>query len=154
MTTQQAPPRIRRDSELLGQTVVLIGGTSPIGLDTARLASTAGAKLILTGRDPDRLNSAANELAPLATAAFDATDPGRLDQFFRDLPRPVDHVLVAGGGPYYASLTDFDFVRGQRDVDEHLWLPMRIARAAVGTAVPGAPSSSWAVPVAAGRESG
>jgi NAD(P)-dependent dehydrogenase (short-subunit alcohol dehydrogenase family) len=138
MTAQPTPPPAGRDPELLGQTVVVIGGSAGIGLETARLARVAGADVVLTGRDPGRLQNAADELTPVATAAFDATDPERLDRFFQDLPRPVDHVLVTGGGPYYAPLADFDFVRAQRDVDEHLWLPMRVARAAAGRVrVPG-----------------
>lgn len=130
---QQAAGPAGRDPELRGQTVVLIGGTAGIGLETARHARAAGADVVLTGRDPERLQKAADELAPVATAAFDATDPALLDGFFQDLPRPVDHVLVTGGGPYYAPLAEVDFVRAQRDVDEHLWLPMRVARAAAGT---------------------
>ncbi|WP_206340220.1 SDR family oxidoreductase [Blastococcus litoris] len=122
---------------LKGTTVVVLGGTAGIGLATARAARAAGADVVLTGRDPGRLRAAADELAPLATAAFDATDPVLLEAFFRDLPGPVDHVLVTGGGPYYAPLAEFDFDQGQRDVDAHLWLPMRVARAAVGTVRPG-----------------
>ncbi|MGY1802400.1 SDR family oxidoreductase [Blastococcus sp. SYSU D00922] len=136
MTAQQERP-LHRGPALDGQTVVLIGGSAGIGLATARLARDAGADVVLTARDPGRLREAAAELAPLATSAFDATDPAALDRFFQDLPRPVDHVLVTGGGPYYAPLADFDFARGQRDVDEHLWLPMRVARAAVGRVRPG-----------------
>ncbi len=131
-----AAVRKSREPELLGQTVVLIGGSAGIGLETARLARAAGADVVLTGRDPGRLQDVADELTAVATAAFDATDPARLDRFFQGLPRPVDHVLVTGGGPYYAPLAEFDFVRAQRDVDEHLWLPMRVARAAVGTVRP------------------
>jgi NAD(P)-dependent dehydrogenase (short-subunit alcohol dehydrogenase family) len=137
MTTQTVAPPTSREPELLGQTVVLIGGSAGIGLDTARLARAAGAEVVLTGRDTDRLQRAAEEVGATATAAFDATDPARLDRFFQDLPRPIDHVLLTGGGPYYAPLADFDFERAQRDVDEHLWLPLRIARAAVGRVRPG-----------------
>jgi NAD(P)-dependent dehydrogenase (short-subunit alcohol dehydrogenase family) len=46
---------IERNPELLGQTVVVIGGSAGIGLETARRASAEGAKLILTGRSPERL---------------------------------------------------------------------------------------------------
>jgi NAD(P)-dependent dehydrogenase (short-subunit alcohol dehydrogenase family) len=137
MTMQTAAPPLSREPELLGQTVVLIGGSAGIGLDTARRARAAGAEVVLTGRDGDRLQRAAEEVGATATAAFDATDPARLDRFFQDLPRPIDHVLLTGGGPYYAPLADFDFERAQRDVDEHLWLPLRIARAAVGRVRPG-----------------
>jgi NAD(P)-dependent dehydrogenase (short-subunit alcohol dehydrogenase family) len=39
-------------TDLTGQTVVVIGGSAGIGLETARLARAAGADVILTGRDP------------------------------------------------------------------------------------------------------
>jgi len=48
-TTPVAP---QREPELLGQTVVLIGGSAGIGLETARRASAEGADVILTGRNP------------------------------------------------------------------------------------------------------
>jgi len=49
----------QRELELLRQTVVVIGGSARIGLETARRASAEGAKVILTGRDPKRLQRAA-----------------------------------------------------------------------------------------------
>jgi NAD(P)-dependent dehydrogenase (short-subunit alcohol dehydrogenase family) len=137
MTTATTSLPTRREPELLGQTVVVIGGSAGIGLETARLARAAGADVVLTGRDPDRLRSAAREIAPLATAAFDATDPARLEQFFADLPRPIDHVLVTGSGPYYAPLAEIDFAEARRDLETHLWLPMHVARAAIGRVRPG-----------------
>jgi NAD(P)-dependent dehydrogenase (short-subunit alcohol dehydrogenase family) len=120
---------------LAGQTVVVIGGSSGIGLATARRAHAEGAELILTARDPDRLNQAAGELGA-ATVAFDALDFDRLDRFFEEAPT-IDHVLVTGGGPYYAPLAEFDFDAGRRDVEAHLWLQVRIARNAVSTVRPG-----------------
>ena len=126
-----------REPELLGQTVVVIGGSAGIGLATARLARAAGAQVVLTGRDPDRLKHAAHEITPLTTAAFDATDTVRLEQFFRDLPQPIDHVMVTGSGPYYAPLAEMDFAQARLDLETHLWLPMYVARAAVGTVRPG-----------------
>jgi NAD(P)-dependent dehydrogenase (short-subunit alcohol dehydrogenase family) len=89
--------------QLAGQTVVVIGGTSGIGLATARLAHDEEANVILTARDPDRLRVVGEELGAGVTA-FDATDFGRLGAFFDDLPGPIDHVLVTGPGPYYAPL--------------------------------------------------
>ena len=87
----------QRDGELAGQTVVLIGGSSGIGLETARRARAEGADVILAGRNPDRLKQAAGEVGAQRTAAFDATDPAALRGFFADLPAPIDHVLVTGG---------------------------------------------------------
>ena len=78
---------------LLGQTVVVIGGSAGIGLETARLAREEGADVILTARDPERLRGAGLELGAAGTAAFDATDFARLRRFFDELPTPVDHVM-------------------------------------------------------------
>ena len=71
--------------DLLGQTVVVIGGSSGIGLETARRARAEGAEVVLTGRNPDRLDGAASEVGARSTAAFDATDLRRLAGFFADL---------------------------------------------------------------------
>jgi short-subunit dehydrogenase len=54
-----------REPQLAGQTVILIGGSAGIGLETARLARAEGADVILTGRDPQRLEQAAREVGAL-----------------------------------------------------------------------------------------
>src|SRR5262245_31782713 len=84
--TMTAPGR--SGPPLTGQTVVVIGGSSGIGLETARLARAEGADVVLTGRDPGRLSDAAHEVGAGLTAAFDATDLDALDQFFANLPGP------------------------------------------------------------------
>jgi NAD(P)-dependent dehydrogenase (short-subunit alcohol dehydrogenase family) len=127
----------QREPELLGQTVVVIGGSAGIGLETARRARAEGADVILTGRNPERLQHAAQEVGALRTAAFDATDPVALEQFFADLPKPVDHMMVTGPGPYYAPLADLDRERAHRDFDHHLWLAVAVAQHAVGRVRPG-----------------
>jgi NAD(P)-dependent dehydrogenase (short-subunit alcohol dehydrogenase family) len=123
--------------ELLGQTVVVIGGSAGIGLETARRARAEGADVILTGRSPERLERAAAELGAQRTVAFDATDFVRLERFFHELPTPIDHVLVTGPGPYYARLADLDRERAHRDFDAHLWLAVAVAQHAVGRVRPG-----------------
>jgi NAD(P)-dependent dehydrogenase (short-subunit alcohol dehydrogenase family) len=137
MTSPVTPVPARRGPELAGQTVVVIGGSAGIGLETARRARAEGADIILTGRNPDRLHRAAAELGARSTAAFDATDPAALDRFFHRLPEPIDHVMVTGGGPYYAPLADLDRERAHRDFDAHLWLAVAVAQHAVGKVRPG-----------------
>ena len=121
---------------LAGATVLVIGGSAGIGLETARLARAQGASLILTARNPDRLQEAGLELGA-SVAAFDVTDFDQLGRFFDELPAPIDHVLVTGPGPYYALLPDFDLEEARRDVDAHLFLPVQIARHAIGKVRPG-----------------
>lgn len=79
-----------RDSRALhGQIVVAIGGSAGIGLETARQARSAGADVIVTARDAQRLDRVANEPKTLSAIPFDATDFNRLKAFFDDLPSPV-----------------------------------------------------------------
>lgn len=122
---------------LAGQTIVVVGGSAGIGFETASLASAEGAGVVLTGRDPDRLQRAAAELGALSSAAFDATDPAALSRFFGELPAPIDHVMVTGPGPYYAPLAELDRERAHRDFDAHVWLPVAIAQHAAGRVRPG-----------------
>ena len=93
----------QRQPELLGRTVVVIGGTAGIGLETARRARAEGASVILTGRNPERLKQAALELGAQRTAAFDANEPASLQSFFQNLAAPIDHVMVTAGAPHYAA---------------------------------------------------
>jgi NAD(P)-dependent dehydrogenase (short-subunit alcohol dehydrogenase family) len=122
---------------LTGQIVVVIGGSSGIGRRTAHLARDEGAHIILTGRDPGRLEHAAAELGALSTSAFDATDPAALQRFFTGLPGQIDHVMVTAGSQYYAPLAEIDFAAARRNLDEHLLLPLQIGRDAAARVRPG-----------------
>jgi NAD(P)-dependent dehydrogenase (short-subunit alcohol dehydrogenase family) len=116
------------DPELIGQTVVVIGGSAGIGLETARRARAEGADVILTGRTPERLDKAAGELGAQRTAAFDANDTAALETFFADLDGPIDHVMATAGGPYYAPLAEMDFDRARNALAEHPMLMLGVAR--------------------------
>ena len=124
-------------AQLKGQTVVVIGGSAGIGLETARRARAEEAYVMLTARNPERLQQAADELGALSATAFDATDTDQLERFFDGLPGPIDHVIVTAGGPHYEPLADIDFARARDFLDEHLLLPLRIARSAAGRMQPG-----------------
>jgi NAD(P)-dependent dehydrogenase (short-subunit alcohol dehydrogenase family) len=132
--TPPAPPPA---PALAGQMVVLIGGSAGIGLETARRARAEGADVSLTGRDPDRLSRAAHEVDAQRTAAFDATNPGDLAQFFADLPAPIDHVLVTAGGPAYGPLLEMDSAKVRDALSDHIVVGLEVARNAVPKIRPG-----------------
>jgi NAD(P)-dependent dehydrogenase (short-subunit alcohol dehydrogenase family) len=139
MTTAHDAPSAGtgRAPELLGQTVVVIGGSAGIGLETARAARAEGAEVVLTARTPERLERAAREVGARSTAAFDATDFDAVARFFAELPDPIDHVLVTAGRPYYAPLAELDLAQARRNLDEHFLLPIHVAREAAGRMRPG-----------------
>jgi NAD(P)-dependent dehydrogenase (short-subunit alcohol dehydrogenase family) len=114
--------------KLRGQTVVVIGGSAGIGLETARLARASGAEVVLAGRNRGRLEEAARELGAVSSAGFDARDLGALESFFASLAEPIDHVMVTAGGPYYSFLADMDFDAARRALAEHPMLMFGVAR--------------------------
>ena len=137
MSTTTTTVAARREPELVGQTVVVIGGSAGIGLETARRARAEGARLILTGRNPERLQRAASEVEALSTAAFDADDPIALKRFFSGLPVTIDHVMVTAGSPHYGRILDMDFEQARRALDAHLMQMIEVARNAVHKVRPG-----------------
>ncbi len=127
---------LQHKPELFGQTVVVIGGSAGIGFETARRAHAEGAKIILAARNAQRLKQAASEVDALSTAAFDASDPVAIEQFFRELPM-IDHVMVTAGRPYYGRLADMDFAKIRDLVGEHLLQALYVARNAASKVRPG-----------------
>jgi NAD(P)-dependent dehydrogenase (short-subunit alcohol dehydrogenase family) len=130
MTIEPNPVSPQREPELLGQTVVLIGGSAGIGLETARRARSEGANVIITGRNRDRLAQAASDVGAQRTAAFDATDEASLERFFHDLPTPIDHVMVTAGGPRYGPLLEMESAEVRGVLGDHVVLYLAVARAA------------------------
>ncbi len=124
-------------NELQGRTVVIIGGSSGIGLETARQARAAGAELVLVARAQERLESIAHELQARQTAAFDVGNLDMLEQFFKDLTSPVDHVLLTAGGPAYMPLSSMKLEDARRHFDERLSVILGTALFSRGKIRPG-----------------
>ena len=138
MTTNTTPASIQREPQLLGQTVVVIGGSAGIGLETARRARAEGAEVILAARDPERLERAALDVDARSTAAFDATDAAALKRFFDGLPGRIDHVMVTGPGPRYGPpMLERDSDQVRLALSDHVILPLEVARNAAGKMRPG-----------------
>jgi len=122
----------RHQPELLSQTVVVIGGSSGIGLETARRARAKGAEVVLVGRNPDHLAQAAREVGARSTAALDATDAAALQRFFGDLPGSIDHVMVTAGRPHYGSLLEMDSAQVRDSLSGHVTMALDVTRNAIG----------------------
>jgi NAD(P)-dependent dehydrogenase (short-subunit alcohol dehydrogenase family) len=123
--------------ELLGQTVVVIGGSAGIGLETARRARAEGADVMIVGRNPDRLAKAARDVGAQRTAAFDANDSAAVQSFFAELDGPIDHVIVTAGGPSYGPLLEMDSAKVREAISGHIVCYLDVARNASGKMRPG-----------------
>jgi len=131
------PAPLQREPELAGQTVVVIGGSSGIGLETARRAHAEGAEVVLTGRDAARLERASREIGARSVAAFDANDPIALAGFFDGLPAQIDHVMITAGRPTYGPLLEMEAAVVRAALSDRVVLALEVARNAAGGMRPG-----------------
>ena len=80
---------------LTGKRILVVGGSGSMGLSTARLASAAGANVIISGRSESRLEHAAKSINDnIKSYVVDATSPTEVIQMVADLA-PLDHIVVA-----------------------------------------------------------
>ena len=113
---------------LAGQKVVVVGGSSGIGLSTAELAKREGADVIIASRNAERLNSVAGNLGATAIAA-DVTSDKSVENLFRACG-PVDYVVVTAAqlrtGPF--KTVAMEDVRAT--MEGKFWGAWRVARSA------------------------
>ena len=113
---------------LTGKKVVVVGGSSGIGLATAELARREGADVIIASRNVDRLDAVANRLNAIAIPADVTSDDSIIDLFRRC--GPVDHVVVTAAqlrsGPF--KTVSMEDVRAT--MESKFWGAWRVARSA------------------------
>jgi NAD(P)-dependent dehydrogenase (short-subunit alcohol dehydrogenase family) len=113
---------------LAGKKVVVVGGSSGIGLATAELAKREGADVIVASRNVDRLDAVATRLNAIAIPADVTSDESIADLFRRC--GSVDHVVVTAAqlrtGPF--KTVAMDDVRAT--MESKFWGAWRVARSA------------------------
>ena len=106
---------------LTGKTIVIIGGSSGIGLATANAALTQHADVVITGRSQDRLDSAVRELGSHVRAiALDSSDEAGTRAMFEKLDR-VDHIFVSAGGVTPDAGLTVEIAAMRPAIDVRLW---------------------------------
>jgi NAD(P)-dependent dehydrogenase (short-subunit alcohol dehydrogenase family) len=119
-------------AETLPQRVVIVGGSSGMGLALAGTLLDAGADVTMVGRSPDRLASAARSLggsARLRTVVADISREQDVERLFTSTG-PIDHVVttaadVAGA---YQPIVSFDVEAARGVIDSKLIGAVLIAK--------------------------
>ncbi|MBV8933270.1 MAG: SDR family oxidoreductase [Kutzneria sp.] len=118
----------------MSERVVIVGGTSGIGLATAQRLVDGGREVVVTGRRQERLTAALTQLGERAAGELvDATDAAATAAFFGRVG-PVDHVVItvtASGG--VGAFRDIALDSLRQAVDGKLLAHVATAQAALPT---------------------
>jgi NAD(P)-dependent dehydrogenase (short-subunit alcohol dehydrogenase family) len=115
---------------LTDQRVVVVGGSSGIGLGIARACLAAGAEVTIVGRDEVRLNAALAHLARpdrARAAAADVRAETQVEQLFHNTGE-VDHVVVTAATPLYGAVRELDMAAATAAFDAKVLAALRVSK--------------------------
>lgn len=112
------------------QQIIIVGGTGSIGVATAELLSSQGARVAITGRNLDKLASAAKRVPDLRTYRCEITDEASVRELFSAFDR-IDHVVVLAGSTGGGRVLDTPAAALRFVIEERIWGPIYAVQAAI-----------------------
>ena len=119
---------------LANQRIVIMGGSSGIGLATARMLIDAGARVAITGRDQNKIETALAHLGEQATGAvIDATSLPQVRRFFHEYG-PFHHLVIAVSGAGGAgAFRTLDLAALRQGFEAKFWAFLTVAQTSLET---------------------
>lgn len=106
---------------LAESTVVVIGGSSGIGLACAKAAHDAGASVVITGRSESKLSETKRQIGEnVSTFSVDAADESGMSDLFEEIAR-LDHLIFAAAETVNANIAEAAESDVRSTVDIRLW---------------------------------
>jgi len=119
--------------DLNGRTVVVIGGSSGIGMATAAAAQAEGARVVIGGRSHAKRKAALDRLGGTAEAReIDQTDQASVIAFFDPFEAAsIDHLVITASSATHGPFAELAVEEAQAMFNSKLWGPYRVAQAAL-----------------------
>ncbi|MGB3503531.1 MAG: SDR family oxidoreductase [Mesorhizobium sp.] len=119
----------RHPFSLANKRILVVGGSSGIGLAVAKLATELGGDVFIASRSPDKLEAARQLVARIGVEPLDATDPQAVANLF-SRHDPFDHVVVSAAEMAAAPLRGSTLESQRAAMDSKFWSAVHIAREA------------------------
>jgi short-subunit dehydrogenase len=113
--------------QLAGRTILLTGATGGLGHALAKAFAARGARLVLSGRRPEVLESLAASFPDAVVAPADLTDPASVRALGEAHP-DVDVLVANAGMPGSGTLESFSEAEIDRVLDVNLRAPIVLSR--------------------------
>lgn len=113
-----------------GEKILIIGGSSGMGLATARLAMELAAEVTIASRSQEKISAALAQLGPAAQGkVLDLRSDTAVSAFFADGPA-FDHIVVTGSDVSIAAVRELPLDVARAAFDSKFWGFYRVARSA------------------------
>lgn len=113
-----------------GSNILIVGGSSGIGLATAMMAANNGAAVTIASRSSQRLSAASKSLPRgVTTKVLDVTDATAVEGFFAG-GTIWDHVVVAGSATKVGPVRSFAMPDAHEAMSSKFWGAYHVGRSA------------------------
>lgn len=107
-------------TDLRGSHVVIIGGSSGLGLATAQLVQEQGASVTIASRSSEKLQHVVQRLDGVRAIAADITSEADVQALFSTIEH-VDHVFISAARPLFGKIMETELETFRGDVDQRFW---------------------------------
>lgn len=114
------------------QTIIIIGGSSGMGLATAKLALTQNYRVIIASRNEEKLKKALLNLnhPDAVMHPVDTTDEESIKQLFLSFPN-FDHLVIPGSEVSFENIRNATVATAKKSFDSKFFGPFRVIQAAL-----------------------
>ncbi|GAB5379087.1 MAG: SDR family oxidoreductase [Aliiglaciecola sp.] len=107
--------------QLENKTVLVIGGSSGIGLSIAQEAIEQGGSVIIAGRSSSKLDDAKAQLGnTVTTKTVDINSQQSIQNLFADISH-IDHLAITGPAPNFGAFQDLDPSTVKQEFEGKFW---------------------------------